>query len=599
MQEVQPFLSEDAISVSRPRFPTTRAKHAKERKKLDELRERTWKDYSYGCCKQECMWDFTFKQCFGLHKFYCSKTTLEASSWLSTVMSSSLVENEFGTTSILHVHGKPVCQKAFKLLHGISNNKWNSVANNRDANRFPIHANTGNQNAVRTTTRVVLRTWLDEYIRSAGCANPAKDEIHLPVYLNKARLHEEFCSHWKDKQLSKESAPSLNTFRNFLSTEYAHVKFLKQTRLGRCTFCLSIPDLKKECSNDVDQASLAEAITQHSNLHRIQREFYAARIATAKEHPSRYLHLTFDSPESYHVPQKRPNNSKTAMKIPSEVRATGCINHTTGARYFNFTLPQYPKDANAIISAVYLNIVEYIRDHKEHPAVLWLQLDNCWRENKNRWMPAFMSWLIHMKFFNEVMVSFLLQGHTHIDIDQMFSTLAIYLDKNSCWSFGHLLDVIPNAYRSDTTRPVGRYIHKVFNWSGFFAPYLKEMSGHSSPHVFLFRRLPDGNVGMKTKAFHGTSDPWLGSTQNPDDWMIVMHSFPQGFPVEMQPQDLPEGYVNDQTIAAFKTFFTESQIGEWERMKATGKVDPSLLWTPPEHFDDPPKVIYVLFDGFT
>ncbi|KIC70666.1 hypothetical protein DB44_GU00020 [Candidatus Protochlamydia amoebophila] len=54
--------------------------------------------------------------------------------------------------------------------------------------------------------------------------------------------------------------------------------------------------------------------------------------------------------------------------------------------------------------------------------MLYLQADNCAAENKNVYMLAFLSLLVSLDIFQEVYLSFLLVGHTHEDINQLFST---------------------------------------------------------------------------------------------------------------------------------------------------------------------------------
>jgi hypothetical protein len=52
------------------------------------------------------------------------------------------------------------------------------------------------------------------------------------------------------------------------------------------------------------------------------------------------------------------------------------------------------------------------------PRTWLLQMDNCWRENKNRYVFDLMSLLVHWDVFEVIEVGFLLVGHTHDDIDQ-------------------------------------------------------------------------------------------------------------------------------------------------------------------------------------
>ena len=55
------------------------------------------------------------------------------------------------------------------------------------------------------------------------------------------------------------------------------------------------------------------------------------------------------------------------------------------------------------------------------PENLLLQLDNCAGENKNRYLFAYLSLLVAKGVFKTVHLGFLMVGHTHEDIDAMFS----------------------------------------------------------------------------------------------------------------------------------------------------------------------------------
>lgn len=52
------------------------------------------------------------------------------------------------------------------------------------------------------------------------------------------------------------------------------------------------------------------------------------------------------------------------------------------------------------------------------PPNLYLQADNCWKENKNRYVFALLALLVHNSVFETIELGFLLVGHTHDDIDQ-------------------------------------------------------------------------------------------------------------------------------------------------------------------------------------
>jgi hypothetical protein len=55
------------------------------------------------------------------------------------------------------------------------------------------------------------------------------------------------------------------------------------------------------------------------------------------------------------------------------------------------------------------------------PKNLYLQLDNSAKDNKNKYLMAFLSLLTARGVFKEIQVGFLLVGYTHEDIDAYFS----------------------------------------------------------------------------------------------------------------------------------------------------------------------------------
>lgn len=55
------------------------------------------------------------------------------------------------------------------------------------------------------------------------------------------------------------------------------------------------------------------------------------------------------------------------------------------------------------------------------PRVFMIQVDSCPGENKNAKFLAFLGWLVAQGVFDTIIVSYLIPGHTHIDVDRNFS----------------------------------------------------------------------------------------------------------------------------------------------------------------------------------
>lgn len=66
-------------------------------------------------------------------------------------------------------------------------------------------------------------------------------------------------------------------------------------------------------------------------------------------------------------------------------------------------------------------------NHRRWPNKLYLQADNCSKDCKNIQMIGYCALLVHQGIFNEVQMSFMLKGHTHDRVDQLFSRIAVAL----------------------------------------------------------------------------------------------------------------------------------------------------------------------------
>lgn len=102
----------------------------------------------------------------------------------------------------------------------------------------------------------------------------------------------------------------------------------------------------------------------------------------------------------------------------------GLIDHSQGKHFYLHPQTNWSKNANVVISILFHHIRERLKacGKDSRPSTLYLQADNCSGENKNKYMFAFLSLLVSLGIFQEIFLSFLLVGHTHEDIDQLFST---------------------------------------------------------------------------------------------------------------------------------------------------------------------------------
>ena len=85
---------------------------------------------------------------------------------------------------------------------------------------------------------------------------------------------------------------------------------------------------------------------------------------------------------------------------------TGVLVHTRGERgkkaYAYVDLLQYPHDSN-LCANILLEVLHHHCQSEGHiPDVLYLQLDNCFRENKNKYILSLCALLVELKIFKKV-----------------------------------------------------------------------------------------------------------------------------------------------------------------------------------------------------
>ena len=108
-----------------------------------------------------------------------------------------------------------------------------------------------------------------------------------------------------------------------------------------------------------------------------------------------------------------------------------------------FTSPDIHNDANLTITIIHHVLTHWFGNL---PQVLYLHLDNTSPENKNQIVFGYLSMLVEMGIFQKVKVGFLLVGHTHDHINQMFSHFLVTLKRENVGSLPSLIECIKKSY---------------------------------------------------------------------------------------------------------------------------------------------------------
>ena len=86
--------------------------------------------------------------------------------------------------------------------------------------------------------------------------------------------------------------------------------------------------------------------------------------------------------------------------------------------YAFFDLLQFPHDSNIVIEVILRILINLKNTGQQLPETLYIQLDNCFKENKNKYLFSFCSLLVSKKVFSKVCVcALILDECNYLDKD--------------------------------------------------------------------------------------------------------------------------------------------------------------------------------------
>jgi len=175
-----------------------------------------------------------------------------------------------------------------------------------------------------------------------------------------------------------------------------------------------------------------------------------------------------------------------------------------------FTAPNIHNDANLTITIIH-DVISHWSGNL--PEVLYLQLDNTCRENKNQVVFGYLNMLVELRIFQKVKVGFLLVGHTHDHIDQMFSRFSVTLRRKEVGSLPSLIECIKKSYMPE---PAFEVLEETVDMRRFIlgsygeGKCIEQLNDISFQHQFRIKKI-DGKTLIWGKKYSTTTE-WAPSS---------------------------------------------------------------------------------------
>lgn len=428
-----------------------------------------------------------------------------------------------GSNGKFFFDGKQVCNSFIQQAFRFSLSMIASVRNGEPLKRIikdssgPESLRNNNSHTTSNSDRGseqkdAIISCLERLAESCGDKMPDANEIHLPFF-RKRDVYVYFKEEFNILYSTPTKCPGKSYFYRVWKRSCNTIKVRKLGRFAKCTLC---EQLRKSIFGATAKRDhkLLQLLRQKKREHldhiaRERRE-YKKKRDKAKLQPERFLSIIIDGADqsAFGIPHfivKTKDDRGHTIKV----RLIGLLEHNQQNRLRLFTLTEeYPTGANHIIETLHRYLSERVHQ-SVLPRTLYIQVDNCTKENKNRYFLSYLECLLRWKVFDEIEVGFLPVGHTHEDIDQAFSRTSDRLRCNDAVTLNDLHSELRTVYNDQTT--VGQ-MKNVVNWSGLCdqESCLTNIKHFSKFRYFkIFKSKEPGSVDVTCMIKTNATDSWV------------------------------------------------------------------------------------------
>ena len=303
-------------------------------------------------------------------------------------------------------------------------------------------------NMLRAKKSVSITTWLQEE-KTLMDAMP-DDGTFICHFPRKKDLYDQYMLDALDDTSGILVGCKPDHFLKTLRVGFEEIRLRKHCRFAKCDFCEEWKGRMHDQSVDAAvRAEAKERYTEHANwAHVRERGFYHTKKLKAEKDPTNFMSIALDGTDQMyqglpHFGQKiKGDGIEMRLKVHTQIAMV----HGRQPMVFVATEDIYG-DPNLTIEC--LNRI-FKREEEQRPNglpdTLFLQLDNCFRENKNTYVFAYLVWIIERTVFKDIFVSFLPVGHTHFDADQFASRVSVALKDTDVTTLTQYVNILRYCY---------------------------------------------------------------------------------------------------------------------------------------------------------
>lgn len=305
--------------------------------------------------------------------------------------------------------------------------------------------------------------FLDRISRSTAESMPDRNQFHLPFFRT-MDVYEIFTKEFS-RLYFDETCPSYSYFMRIWRQKCSHIQVRKTSRFTKCTTC---EHLRSAMVNAVRAGQPTDELLIQKRVHNEfvtrERREYCRKKEQAILRPKDFLSIIIDGADqtAFSIPHFT-TSTKDQRGHGLKVHLIGLLKHGATNQLHLYTMTEnHETGSNHIVEVVH-RFLNKQGQEGPLPRKLFVQVDNCVRENKNKYFLGYLEWLVRRQVFESIEVGFLPVGHTHSDVDQAFSTTAERLRHYDAITIYDMEDQLSTCYNSQT---IVTSLKEVANWSG-------------------------------------------------------------------------------------------------------------------------------------
>ena len=317
-------------------------------------------------------------------------------------------------------------------------------------------------------------------------------------------------------------------------------KVLKVEKFGshpKCNDCYRLKQSIQLAATYADKLSASKKLTTHLEQQWRDRMVYWRMRAHARTGDAKWLVIIIDGADQAKFRVLKSVDTPKAVEglWRPKMKVVGAWAHGCDLS-FTFVEEDMPHNTNLTIDILMQSLSRILAraatQRTTLPCHLWVQMDNCSGDNKSGHMCKWFSWLVDAGIFRSTVASYLQVGHTHEDIDFLFSVMSTGIAKMQAWDTPQqMADCVQRNMAAHVRRtlkeiPVASgMLPAVRNWMSWLDGYAdirynQGLEGITKLHWMCFLRRRDLPITLSDQ---NTGEPAHGSSAN--DVMLLCKQY--------------------------------------------------------------------------